>query len=237
MGHRPVGLRPDLRAGGRVVRGRVLLLAYWSGCQPPGISPASRRAHAVVGVRWSGATVRGTPRPRTRTRAAPRSCPGLPCPGRRTRTVAALRRDDREADPVLPEWAPRSCTRPQRAARLGRRDHPQRDAVLTRSARVEVFDLASTVAPGMPGSPTAAGPAGCSPPARSMSHGPAWCDAIRADTYPRVVVISGQALTWKNPTRGGRPCEPDRRHRPVAHRPCGKGSLTKHPPGRPGVQW
>src|ERR1700745_2958141 len=61
-----------------------------------------------------------------------------------------------------------------------------------------------------------------------MSHGPAWCDAIRRCSLPAGSTGSGQALTWKNPMRGGRTM-PEAVIVATARSPigrAGKGSLT-----------
>src|SRR5215813_4712684 len=61
-----------------------------------------------------------------------------------------------------------------------------------------------------------------------MSHGPAWCDAIRRRSLPAGSTGSGQALTWKKPMRGGRTM-PEAVIVATARSPigrAGKGSLT-----------
>jgi len=168
------------RSPGRwsVVRGRVLLVGVLVGLASRPASRGQPARHAVVGVRVVGRDRPGHTTTRTRTRAAPRSCPGLPCRAddthRYPRSAATIARPT----PVLPEWAPRSCHR--RSAPSPRPPRPSAArCVLDRSARVEVFDLGqhggAGDAPGHRPQPDQRG-VPTSPLNESWT---AWCDAIQ----------------------------------------------------------
>ena len=143
VGDPAVGLRPDLRTGPVVMRGRVVRVRVLVRVPRVGRRPGEAAGGAVVGVRVVGRHARGAHDDLGPVRAQHRDLvPGHLVRAGEHASVAALLGDDGQPDAGVPRRRLHDHpTRPQLALPLGRLDHPKRDAVLDRAPGVQVLDL------------------------------------------------------------------------------------------------
>ena len=148
--HRPVGLRPDLRAGGGVVGGRVLRIRVLVGLPATGYLAHQPARDTVIGVRMVGRDRAGTDHHLGAVGAQHADLVLRHLVGAdEDAAVAAFGGHDRQPRPgVARRGFHDRAARPELAGRFRGGDHPQRDAVLDRSARVEVLHLGQHLRPG-----------------------------------------------------------------------------------------